>query len=618
VTINKRLDAPAADPASAPVESELTVTRKPRSWRSVSWRSVSWRSVSWRSLPWLRIAAWLGVLLPLALLIKQAWVSAPDFDGSMNLQVAQNFAHGHGFSRDYITGQGGVVNLAKGTTLFPHEIQTTGVYLFLAAGLIKIFGSSTIVFQLPNLLFLLLLMVFTSIALRRWPIARIIGPTLVIFAVPSVTLTALGGYGEYVVGALVIGSFVLLGEVATGGRRPLWTVFGASVLMGLALTVKIVAFIALPVFAIGLVGLLVVRPGGEKPLFRRALLVPVAIVGGALPLAAVEVQRLISLGSVAAFKRYWHQQFTSAQSQAGVAGTGQGTAATDKSHGLQKVADHFHLLSVATGINSAVLLIALVTPFVALVGLFLYRRMAWREWLAKPGALLSIVLAGYAGGYLAWWLAVTPTAKTWLRRVIIALAVVVLLALVLVGMAKDRYLERRSLTAEPSPRRTLVARVVWGIVAVLAVISVIPAVTTTQFEAEKSWDTNGTIRDHLIDLAAQAKKLHEQGDVLYAGDFLSAPTVALYGDLPLVNLATFPGFTGQPVYCDPAAGIATGKAYYIWDLFNIRLADRSSSAPVSLFFDFTPLPGGSAIYGTIYKISVKKTVTDEYRCPASS
>jgi hypothetical protein len=388
--------------------------------------------------------------------------------------------------------------------------------------------------------------------------------------------------------------------------------------MGLALTVKIVAFIALPVFAVGLVGLLIARPSGEKPPFRRALLVPIAIVGGALPLAAVELQRLISLGSVAAFTRYWHQQLTAAQSQAGVAGTGQGTAATDKSHGLQKVADHFHLLSVATGINSAVLLIALVTPFVALVGLFLYRRVAWREWLAKPGALLSIVLAGYAGAYLAWWLAVTPTAKTWLRRVIIALVVMVLLALVLAGMAKDRYLDRKSLAAQPSARRTLVARVVWGIVAVLAAISVIPAVSTARFQAKKAYDANGTIRDHLVALAEQAKKLHEQGDVLYGGDFLSAPTVALYGDLPLVNLATFPGYTGHPVYCDPAAGIAAGKAYYVWDLVNIRLADRSSSAPISLFFDFTPLPGGSVIYGTIYKISVKKTVTAEYRCPASS
>jgi hypothetical protein len=571
-----------------------------------------------RVIPWLRIAAWLGVLLPLLLLIKQAWVSAPGFDGAMNLQVAQNLAHGHGFSREYITGQGGIVDYAKGTTLFPHEIQTSGAYTFLAAGLIYVFGANTIVFELPNLIFLLLLMVATSIALRRWPIARIIGPTLVVFAVPSVTQTSLGGYGEYVVAALVIASFVLLGEMARGGRRPLWTLFGASVLMGLALTVKIVAFIALPVFVIGLVGLLIARPGGMPPAFRRRFVLPVSIVGGALPFAAVELQRLISLGSFGAFKGYWNQQFDAAQSQAGVAGTGQGSAATDQSHGLHKIADHFHLLSVATGINSAVLLIALVTPFLVLVGLFLYRRMSWLDWLAKPGALLSILLAGYAGAYFVWWLAITPTAKTWLRRVIIALVAVVLLALVLAGMAKDRYLERKVLTAEPTPRRTLIARVVWGVVAVLGVITIIPAVTTTQSEARIAYNTNGTVRDHIVDLAEQAKKLHAEGDTLYGGNFLSAPQVALYGDLPLVNLATIPGVTTRPQYCDPVTGIPEGKAYYIWDFYNIHLADSSRRVPYSLFYDFTPLPGGSAYYGTIYKIAIKKTLTGAYQCPASS
>jgi hypothetical protein len=614
VTINERLDASAVDPVDSPAESELTDSRAPRTWRSVASGPGAWSGGTW-----LRIAAWLGVILPLLLLIKQAWVSAPGFDGAMNLQVAQNLAHGLGFSRQYITGQGGIVDYSKGITLFPHEIQTSGAYIFLAAGLIKIFGSSTIVYQLPSLIFLLILMVFTSIALRRWPIARIIGPTLVVFAVPSVTQTALGGYGEYVVAALAIAAFVMLGETAGGGRRPLWTLFGASALMGVALTVKVVAAAALlPFVFVGLIGLAVARPGGVRPAFNRWWLVPVSIAGGAAPFAAVEIQRLVSLGSVSAFKDYWHLQFTSAQSQAGVAGTGQGSAATDKSHGLHKIADHFHLLSVATGINSAVLLIALVTPFAVLIGLFLYRRMSWRDWLAKPGALLSIMLASYAGLYFIWWLAVTPTAKTVLRRVIIALVALVLLVLVLAGMAKDRYVERKALTAQPTPRRTLGARVVWGVVAVLAVITVIPAVTTTQSEARIAFEANGMVRDHIVDLAEQAKKLHEQGDVLYGGNFLSAPQEALYGDLPLVNLTTFPGFTGRPAYCDPKAGIATGKAYYVWDFYNVYLADSSRHTPYSLYFDFSPLPGGSATYGTIYKISIKKTLTADFQCHATS
>jgi hypothetical protein len=603
VTINERLDAPAVDVISSQDEPELAVTRTSR---------------SWRSLPWLRIGAWLGVILPMLLLLKQAWVSAPGFDGAMNLQVAQNLAHGHGFSRQYITGQGGIVDYAKGTTLFPQEIQTSGAYTFLAAGLIKVFGSSTIVFELPNLIFLLMLLMATSLALRRWPIARIIGPSVVLFAVPSVSQTSLGGYGEYVVAALVIAAFVMFGAIATGCRRPLWTLFGASVLVGLALTVKTVAFFALPAVVIGLIGLLLARPGAARVAFNRWLVVPISMLGGALPFAAVEIQRFVSLGSYAAYKLYWHNQFKAAGSQAGVSGSGQGSAATDQTHGLHKIADHFHLLSVATGINSAVLLIALVTPFIVLVGLFLYRAMSWRDWLAKPGALLSIMLASYAGLYFIWWLDVTPTAKAWLRRIIIALVVVVLLSFVLAGMAKDRYLERASLRPEPKPRRTLIARVVWGVIAVLAVITVIPAVTTAQSEARTAYDTNGVVRDHIVALADEAKKLHAQGDVLYGGNFLSAPQVALYGDLPLVNLASFPGSTTRPAYCDPKLGIAEGKAYYIWDFYNIHLADRSRSTPVSLYFDFTPLPVGDPYYGSIYKITVKSTLNPDFTCSASS
>jgi hypothetical protein len=613
VTIHDDLDAVSDDVATDDVVSDTDALKPP-----VVTHEDDPGEPTGRVIPWLRIGAWLGVILPLLLLVKQAWVSAPGFDGAMNLQVAQNLAHGLGFSRQYITGQGGVVNFAHDTTLFPHEIQTSGAYTFLAAGLIYVFGANTIVFELPNLIFLLLLMVATSIALRRWPIARIIGPAVVVFAVPGVTDNAMGGYGEYVVAALVIASFVLLGQIASGGRRPLLTLFGASVFMGLALTVKVIAIAALPPFVfVGLVGLALARPGGVRPAFNRWLLVPVAIAGGLVPFAAVEIQRFVSLGSFSAFKNYWNQQFHAAQSQAGVAGSGQGTAATDKSHGLQKIADHFHLLSAATGINSAVLLIALVTPFLVLAGLFLYRRLSWRDWLAKPGALLSIMLASYAGLYFVWWLAITPTAKTWLRRVIIAVVAVVLLSLVLAGMAKDRYLERRTLAGKTSPRRIQVGRVVWGLVAVLAVITVVPAVTTFQNEASISYDTNGTVRDHVVDLADQAKKLHDDGATLFGGNFLSAPQVGLYADVPLINLTTFPGSTTRPAYCDPKMGVTTGKAYYVWDFYNIRLADSSRRTPYSLYFDFTPLPGGSASYGTIYKISLKPTLLPSFQCHAS-
>jgi hypothetical protein len=602
VTINERLDAPPAP--------ELRVQRGVPPVDLVKAPGDKQPPMH-RAIPWLRIAAWLGVLIPLALLIKQAIVSPPGFDGAMNLQVAQNLGHGLGFSRQYVvTGGSGVVNHAAGTTLFPSEIQTSGAYVFLAAGLIKIFGASTFVFELPNLIFLVLLMVATSIALRRWPVARIIGPSLVVFAVPGASGIAMGGLGEYVIAALVIAAFVLLGGAASGGRRPVLAACGASTLIGVSLTVKSVAALALPALIIGLIGVAVARPAINRWKLYGSTLVLV------IPVGIVEVQRLVSLGSFSSFATYWHDQFFKVGSQAGVSGSDAGSTATDPSHGLHKIADHVHLLALATGIKAPVLLLALAVPFAVLIGLFLCRRTSWREWLARPGALLAVMLATYAGGYLVWWLALTPTAKAWLRRIIIALVVVALLYLVLAGMARDRYQARRTLPGRPSARRTAWGGVIWGVMGVLALVSLQPALTTLKHEVRVSYDANSKVRGEVISMADAAKQLRAQGAVLYGGGWWSAPVVALYGDLPLRNLVTFDGFSGTPKYCDPASGVTSGKAYLIWDFYAEHLADRSHPTPYSLTYQYTPISAGASAYGAIYRISLRPDLRPDLLCSA--
>jgi hypothetical protein len=610
VTINDRLDAPSppehteppavgltstVPPTEAPAENTETPAASPLP-RS---RRDSWKSLAWSTIPWLRVGAWLGVLLPLLLLIKVAIVSAPSFDGSMNLQAALNFTQGHGFSRHYITGLGGgYVDPKAGTSLFPLDIQTSGPYLFVAAGSIELFGSNTFAFQLPNLLFLFMLLGTVSLALRRWPVLRIVGPSIALFAVPGMMANSMGGYGEFVVAALAIASFALLGAAAAGARRPLLYAVGASVLFGAAMETKIVAAIEIPVLLLGFVGLLLARRDIK---WWKLLL---ASFTAAIPVVLIEIQRLVSLGSLARWKDYWHLQRVGASSQAGVTTADASYIPPDKAHGLKKIADHFHLLSTQTHINSALLVIVVVLPFVALVGLFLYRRTSWRDWLAKPGALLAIQLAAYSGLYIVWWLAVTPTAKTWLRRIVIGLAALVVLYLVLLGMAKDRYQERATLLGPAAPRRALVARVVWGLVAVLAVVTVIPAVTTFKRESTAAFDANAVTRDRITALAAAAKKLEGPGVVLYGTNFLSAPQIALYGDLPLRNLNRLDGITTNPPVCDPATGIPSGNAYLIWDLFSAQKADVTRKTPYSLTNKYTPLPQGSSPFGTIYKITL--------------
>jgi len=100
---------------------------------------------------WRAVGVVLGLLVPLAVMTRFAIHSPPEFDGVMNLQVADNVTNGLGYAREY-----------GGTVPFPPEIQTSGAYIFLAAGLIKIFGAHTFVFELPNLISLTILLAAVS------------------------------------------------------------------------------------------------------------------------------------------------------------------------------------------------------------------------------------------------------------------------------------------------------------------------------------------------------------------------------------------------------------------------------------------------------------------------
>lgn len=559
-----------------------------------------------RNIPWMRIFQWLGVLVPLGIMVRHAGGAAPEFDGAMNLQVADNLSHGLNYVRQY-----------GGTVLFPSEVQTSGLYIFFTAGLIKLFGATTFVFQLPNLLALAGLLITVNLALRRWPVLRILGPSIVLFFVPGMISYSTYGYGEYIVAALVLGAFVLLGAAATGMRRPVLAVGLAWVLVGAAFTIKVVALLAVPVLIVGLVGLALARPAINR--WKLAA----AVLFAAIPVGLVELQRLIALGSLRSYAEFWKDQITNAGAQAGVStgqspGTGLGaTTLPIDPHTpiLQKIADHIHLLAQpnsGTGISAIILVLVIGLPFVALIGLFLARGESWRTWLAKPGVLVSVMLATYAGGYLIWWLAVTPTSKAWLRRIVIALVAITFLYVLLVGMAKDRWNARSHVPAAATahPRRRTAIVIAWTMAATLAFVSVLTGLTTANVQLVKgipgftgllTTEETTSADDTLIkQLAAAANKLDSAGDTLYGDGWWSAPVVALYAGIPLDNLST-------TNYCAP--DILAGKAYLVWDFYAVNIA---SPAPGATHLAFTRLPDTANAYGAIWKISLKPGVT----CPA--
>jgi len=524
----------------------------------------------------------LGVLVPFAIMTWMAAVSAPTFDGGMNLQVARNLANGTGYARDY-----------GGLHFYPPEVQTSGVYIYLAALLIKIFGAHTFVFQLPNLLFILMLLVTVSVGLRRWPVLRVIGPTVVLFAVPGLLENAMNGYGEYVVGALVLLGIVLL-STAVSSRRPVLMATIAFALLSVALTIKVVVVIAIPVLVVGLIGLAMVRRDvrGWKWVGALAALL--------VPLAVNEIYRLVSIGSISAYGAFWQNQLSEIGGQAGVSATGQaGTAVAEQGPGLlQTIADHLHLLSVGTAIPAEVLGLIVVLPFAALIALFVARRTSWRSWLARPGALLSIQLTAYSGGYLVWWLAITPTEKAWLRRIAIGLLALAFLYLALAGMVRDRMKDRAPVV---STRGRVVGRIGWGLAAAATFVVTLSSLATVRTQAVAALGSSDQREQQVLALAARAEQLAAGGNHLFGNGWWSAPVVSLYAKLPLRDLS-------KTAVCDPTADFASGKNYLIWDFYALNIA---SVAPQGRFYTFEQIPGSDTGYGGIWKIVLRPGVT----CP---
>lgn len=526
-----------------------------------------------RRLTWLRIAVILGVLVPLAIMAWVASRSTPAFDGGMNLQVAQNLAQGQGFVREY-----------NGIKPYPAEIQTSGIFVYLAAALIGVFGPSTFVFQLTNLLFIALLLVVVSLGLRRWPVLQIVGPSVVLFAVPGMRENAMAGYGEYVVAALVFAAFLLV-DHGVRSRRPVWCAIGAMTLFGLALSVKVVAALALPVVLIGIVLLAAARR--DVAWWKW----PAALAGALLPLGINELMRFSTLGS-AAYGAYWDEQFLEIGGQAGVA---EGSTVNQgvKTPLLTTIGDHLHILSGLTGISSELWVLTIALIYVVLLALMIPRLRRFSTLMRRPRMLLAVQLAVYAGGYLLWWLALTPMSKTWLRRIAIGLLALAFLYLLLIGMVRDHLRERT--TPLLSQRHGAWKFAAWAMAGLSAFVVALGGLATyrqsvvASIEQDPAW-----IRSVRL-LADQSHELQRQGKTMYANGWWSAPVVALYGDLALGDLS-------KTEVCSPEANFAAGNSYLIWDFYALNLA---STEPRSRFYTFEQIPGSDTGYGGIWKIVLR-------------
>jgi Dolichyl-phosphate-mannose-protein mannosyltransferase len=485
-----------------------------------------------------------AVLVPTVLFGWRAMHAPINFDGGMNLQVAEHLARGDGYTRFY-----------DQRLVFPHEVQTNGPFIYLAALAIKVFGENQFAYQFANILCIAALAAIVFALLRDNPVTRTVGPALVLLGIPLIWLYGLGGLGEIPTCMFLFAAVLALGEAVQAPKRAPVLVFGAFVAFGAAFATKTFAQGAGVALAAGLVCVLVAAPTR-----RLRWQVALAATGAALIPAVRELHRLISVGSFAGYRAWWSEERSLITRQAGLENT-------DTHNPVRAFLDHMHVLSDQVNFPAELLVIVLFVPLAWVGGLLLWRwrRYGIRRALADRTMAVQLMLAGIAGSYIGWWMLIIPDNRLWIRRIIPGLLALNLLYLFFVpwlarvGRAALR--RRTEHGAGELPRWLLGTAAAAGVV--MLAVAALPYFrarlddnTRALRKSDEPWLT--ATRD-----AAAYVDAHDEMK-FYGDEWWSAPVVSLMSDRDFYNL-------GKADLCslDPA------RDRLVWDVdaMTIRSAE---------------------------------------------
>ena len=482
-----------------------------------------------------------SVLVPLALFTWRALHAPINFDGGMNLQVAESIVRGDGYSRFY-----------DEELLFPHEVQTNGPFMYVAVLAIEVLGSTQLAYQFTNLVFLAGFLAVVAFVLRRESLAvRFLGPGVVLMASPMVSTYGLGGLGEVPMTFFILCAVAALVEAVRTPRRAPWWVLGASVAYGAALATKTVAIGAAGALAVAGACVLVAAP--TRRLRWLAVLAGAGVV--LLPMVR-ELHRLVTLGSLGAYRGWWMGLSDDISMQSGLDKSAEGSGP------VQTFLDHMHILSGYVDFPAELLLVVVFGPLVVVAALVAqrWRREGLRAVLRDPGLVLVLTVGTLAATYVLWWMLLVPDSKAWIRRIMPGLLALYLLYLLLaprvVRLARALWQQSGDAWAAQAARVAATAMLVVAVSLAVPYLGIRSFYTAGDLlSAEQDWlDAN---RDAAAYIQANA------GQRYFGDEWWSAPVVSLMSHTGFYNL-------GAADFCslDPA------RDRLVWDWYAMTIRSQ--------------------------------------------
>lgn len=513
------------------------------------------------------------ILLSCLFYIRFAMENPPSFDGALNLNVSRSLVEGKGYGSYY-----------NGYKLFPIETQTNSPYVFPAAIAYYVSGISVFSSQIVNLVYMLIFFLGMYAVSRK--LMTLTGAMLVVlfsFQTPGIAEFGMSGYGEIPALSYFLLSLIVLYSSLEHEKSQY--AFIGGFLLGLSFLTKTVAllWIAPTILFFSAIVLF-----GRK---KIGLILILSVCSGFIvPVVCFEFYRMISLGSLSTYWKWWSDQFVEIASQSGVR-----TKLKDTGGLFTKAVTHAGLLAQQTNTRLPVLLLLWIIPApVILKKLYLLLRSKDIKSFFVLGALAGISLA-----YIIWWIFITPTEQAWLRRILNGLilqqVIAVYAAYILIKRVRAE-LEKRQEEGTKKFLKILKHSVfIAGFILIsisILFFSVNGQVLTRSTKPSKEILEETAIANIIRQLPVEAK--------IFGAGWWQAPVLALFSGRDIDNIEAW----------DKNALSELSEKYLVFDLYALALDPKKI---IDLRSEFILEPKYESSSGAVYKIIKEIPLNAKYR-----